>query len=113
VAQLRTLAFPWEWLLLVCHACHEPFAVIIGLSFFAVWVFVAHSAPKSSSLKRLAELEAAAAAADDIPTSGGASSSHHAGSRQRLSTVEESASASDPPLQRPLTESLKRDWAAG
>ena len=80
-------------------------------------LFTVQCAPKSSSLKRLRELEAATDAANIVDSASGASSSSGVarGSLQRLRAATESAAASssDGTLPRPFTASLKRDWAAG
>ena len=72
------------------------------------------SAPKNSLKKRLAEYEAAKS--DPINDASATASSSSAalgrGSRQRLEQYE-SESITEPTTARPLTDSLKRDWAAG
>ena len=87
----------------VCH-CILLFSLLLTVQ----------SAPKNSLKKRLAEYEAAKS--DPINDASATASSSSAalgrGSRQRLEQYE-SESITEPTTARPLTDSLKRDWAAG
>ena len=83
-----------------------------GLGFYAVWfMFIwlfqfVLSAPQSSSKKRLAEYEAGAQSVGSEE-----SDLVGRGCRQRVEQVEQASSSSN--VDRPLVNSLRRDWASG
>ena len=93
----------------VCHC------ILLVLFFFIILLVSVQSAPKSSLKKRLAEYEAVKS--DPIDAASATASSSSAaprGSRQRLNQQESlTGPLTEPITARPLTDSLKRDWAAG